>query len=198
MPDVDCTGKVCGRCKIFKEESQFGRVNGKIRSYCRECHSAANLVPDLRAEKKCACCGEVKPVSEFSANGKRYQSHCRECGNKRMRTIRAAQKESGESVLIDRADYFKRRKWVKLKAVYGIKREDYEKMVAAQNNACAICLKPETEMLRNSIVGLSVDHDHTTGKVRGLLCKSCNVGIGNLKESVEILRSAIIYLEKHK
>lgn len=62
-------------------------------------------------------------------------------------------------------------------------------MVINQNNKCLICCK---------VKKLVVDHDHNTGLVRGLLCDTCNRGIGYLKEEVEILRNAIKYLEKNK
>lgn len=86
-----------------------------------------------------------------------------------------------------------------LKCVFGISKEEYNNFLQKQNNVCAICKKPETrtrKLKSGEIVfrSLAVDHDHKTKKVRGLLCASCNTAIGLLKESPEILRSALEYI----
>jgi len=64
-----------------------------------------------------------------------------------------------------------------------------------QNGKCAICKKPETRKTGNKIRELSIDHCHKTGKVRGLLCDSCNNGLGRFKDSVKLLESALKYLK---
>ena len=74
---------------------------------------------------------------------------------------------------------------------YGLKPEEYEQMVTSQKNLCAICGTKEEGNV------LCIDHDHTTGKVRGLLCTNCNIGLGNLKDNVQIFQSAIAYLQKY-
>lgn len=84
-----------------------------------------------------------------------------------------------------------------LKRVYGISLAEYADIAAKQNNKCAICFNPETQFRGNRLRALAVDHCHTTGKVRGLLCSDCNTGIGKLKDDPKILQSAIRYLEKH-
>jgi hypothetical protein len=65
-------------------------------------------------------------------------------------------------------------------------------MLESQNNSCAICGGDAGQR------SFSVDHDHISGKVRGLLCRGCNVGIGNLKDDIEILEKAIEYIKKHR
>ena len=191
--------KLCPKCKAVLPLDSFGKIKGVHRSYCRTCHKSAMFVPDLRKEKACAHCKAVKPIAEFNRSGKRYQSFCRKCGEKVGTEARRIKKENGESVIINRKDYLKRNMWRKMRAKYGIDREQYEALVEAQGNACAICKKPEKEMdgQRGTPLRLSVDHDHETGKVRGLLCRQCNIGIGRLKESVEILQNAIDYLKSH-
>ena len=82
-------------------------------------------------------------------------------------------------------------KYTQLKHRYGIDREDYGRMIERQNNACALC----REEFSNNI---QVDHCHNTGKIRGLLCRTCNVGLGHFGEDIERLRAAIEYLRKHK
>lgn len=69
---------------------------------------------------------------------------------------------------------------------------DYAKLLVEQNNACAICGIEATELKRE----LSVDHNHETNKIRGLLCHHCNIGLGNFKDSTTLLSVAIEYLER--
>ena len=79
---------------------------------------------------------------------------------------------------------------------YGITLEDYERMQEEQDNKCAICLKEETALNPKTKEprGLAVDHCHSAGKVRGLLCSLCNSAIGSLKDDVGLLERAILYL----
>ena len=73
---------------------------------------------------------------------------------------------------------------------YNISLEDYNKMLINQNNKCDIC--------RIGFNNLVVDHCHTTGKVRGLLCNGCNSGIGFFKENKVTILNSIEYLNKHE
>lgn len=70
---------------------------------------------------------------------------------------------------------------------YGISLEDYQKLLHNQQGLCKICKQQKQK--------LSVDHDHKTGKVRGLLCRSCNFAIGALKDSVQATQNATVYLQ---
>jgi len=83
---------------------------------------------------------------------------------------------------------------------YGITLEIYNKMLMKQDNVCAICKKSETRKhhITNKTRELSIDHDHKTGKVRGLLCCLCNMIIGNIDESIDTLKNMIKYLKKYK
>jgi hypothetical protein len=76
------------------------------------------------------------------------------------------------------------------RSAYGLEPEVFDTMLAAQDGACAICTKP----LEQSRDGLHVDHDHATGKVRGLLCGPCNKGLGNFNDDTERLLAAVAYL----
>jgi hypothetical protein len=79
---------------------------------------------------------------------------------------------------------------------YGIEPEYYYEMLASQNNKCAICSISVEEYKLDS--KFCVDHDHSTGEVRGLLCRQCNTGIGLLKDSPILCYTAYQYLELHK
>lgn len=93
-----------------------------------------------------------------------------------------------------REDYKIRMKDYHLKYKYNISLKEYEEMVFNQNGLCAICKNPP--ITHNKI--LKVDHNHKTGKIRGLLCDFCNFAIGNAKEDILILESAIEYLKHYE
>lgn len=78
---------------------------------------------------------------------------------------------------------------------FGMTVEDYERMLASQSGVCAICGREETRKRGDQPLSLSVDHCHTTGKIRGLLCSYCNHGIGNFQDDTDRMMRAIKYLE---
>ncbi len=80
----------------------------------------------------------------------------------------------------------------KLRGKYGITLDDYNEMFIKQDGKCAICGNHQSE-IKTTLV---VDHCHSTGKIRGLLCGNCNRGIGMLNHDIENLRCAILYLNK--
>jgi hypothetical protein len=80
---------------------------------------------------------------------------------------------------------------------YGISIDHYKQMLLAQNGVCAICERPETLVKRGKIISLSVDHDHETGTIRGLLCNTCNRGLGLFCDDVGYLESAKQYLQRN-
>ncbi len=86
----------------------------------------------------------------------------------------------------------------KLKRAYGITFDEYEELLSKQDKKCAICGIDNNGKYRNKPRAFAVDHCHTTGKIRGLLCSDCNTGIGLLKDNINFLQSAIKYLNKLK
>ena len=91
-------------------------------------------------------------------------------------------------------DYFKNQD---LQKNYGVTLDWYKEQHAKQGGVCAICSKLETAVIHGKQVSLAVDHCHDTGKVRALLCTSCNRGIGMLKHDRDLLQKAIAYLETY-
>lgn len=79
-----------------------------------------------------------------------------------------------------------------LKFYYQLTLTDFETMLKTQNSSCAICFARQPGGQRD----WHVDHDHKTGKVRGLLCHNCNVMLGCARDTVQHLMSAIVYLRK--
>lgn len=94
------------------------------------------------------------------------------------------------------ARYHRKPVWFKkwwLKKKYGIDLNQYNQLLKDQNDCCKIC---ETHK-SNFNKALAVDHCHESGKVRGLLCASCNTGLGQFKENSTLLGKAFIYLQRH-
>ena len=126
-------------------------------------------------------CYQELPLSSFSKHSRSrdgLQNSCREC--------MASYRKKWESDP-------KNRRRRKLRQKYGLTLEDYDKMMEAQNGKCKICGSSETKNKRYEF--LPVDHCHTTGKVRGLLCDFCNVGLGRFEDDIERLENAIKYLK---
>ena len=148
----------------------------------------------------CSLCKEHKPRSGFYALAKRESGidwYCRDC---RKRVSREHRRNHVEAARARYADWYSNNKQHKSTyskkhnlSRYGISTDDYQLVCKKQKNKCAICKR---EPNKNKALG--VDHCHKTGVIRGLLCDSCNLSLGGFKDSVEILKSAIAYLEKHQ
>jgi hypothetical protein len=111
-----------------------------------------------------------------------------ECMND-MASLRNAARYYGDKEYRDRTKGRSHEAGIKRK--FGISVEEYIKMSDAQGNRCAICGVHQVELERK----MAVDHSHKTGKIRGLLCIHCNLGIGHLQDSVDVLKKAQKYLE---
>jgi hypothetical protein len=96
-----------------------------------------------------------------------------------------------KSKIVDLSAYRKRERFSNLSAKYGISIEEYERLLKRQNGRCAICKSPPVNGRGKT---LQVDHDHATGRIRGLLCHGCNAGIGNFCESLSNIIAAAAYL----
>jgi len=85
----------------------------------------------------------------------------------------------------------------KLKHNFGITLEQYNDMLVSQNGVCAICKQVETHKHKSGVLcKLSVDHCHTTGRNRKLLCHKCNLGLGIFNDNPVVLHDAARYLEE--
>jgi hypothetical protein len=85
-----------------------------------------------------------------------------------------------------------------LRKNYGVTLEWYRAKLSEQNNVCAICKQPETAVIKGKVISMPVDHDHKTGKARGLLCTKCNRGLGLFRDDKQFLAFAIEYLSSHE
>lgn len=142
------------------------------------------------SSKKCSRCGQVKPTTEFSRNkrwGKYgFYVYCRDCRS-----------EIDKKYFLENTEKCKKKNRNKILKKYGITVEDQDRMLKEQNNKCAICGKEIFLFSTSKNLIAHVDHNHKTGKIRGLLCHDCNVGLGNFKDNTEYLLGAISYLNKN-
>lgn len=135
--------------------------------------------------KTCTKCSRTKPLAEFQKHSNtrdKLRPDCRSC----QKTYQAASRKKHGP------EYYKR---YDLKRFYGMTLEEYQQRLTDQNGLCAIC---GTDQPRGPANVLAVDHDHKTKKVRGLLCQTCNTGLGLFADDVSLLASAIQYLSAHR
>jgi hypothetical protein len=125
--------------------------------------------------KRCADCREWKPLEEFPSN-RNYKDgrhpYCKPCHNARS-------KESTQRLYGGSRHYH-------LKRRYGIGAAEVDELIRLQAGVCPICARENPE---------HVDHDHKSGKVRGILCFNCNGGLGQFSDNTERLVNAIDYVE---
>jgi hypothetical protein len=143
--------------------------------------------------KKCTSCKEEKPTSEFYVRKDRntFVSACKTCTIKNNFTYRDKEHQKAY-----KADYHKNNLPRKLRndlKKYGLTFDQYNQMLDRQNKCCAMCKLPPSANKR-----LSIDHCHSTGKVRGLLCSNCNFILGLAKDSPAVLKNGAYYLEKYE
>lgn len=143
--------------------------------------------------KICTKCDKGLTIDKFS---KHYScqfgrnSVCKKCDAKRVVKWQKDNPEKRQKTtkkFTDKESTKRYRKNWRLLKHYNITIKDYELLLEKQNGKCAICQKER---------GLHVDHNHVTGKVRGLLCGQCNKAIGLLKDDCKVLKNAISYLER--
>jgi Recombination endonuclease VII len=126
-------------------------------------------------EKWCPDCGAVKRLDDFPRNRRTNSgiaAYCKPCHNARG-------KATYERLYGGTRHYH-------LKRRYGLSAEEVDALVLAQRGRCAICREAPAE---------HVDHDHLTGKVRGVLCFNCNGGLGQFRDRADLMAFAIAYLQ---
>ena len=166
-------------------EKVIPETTNKVLEAVKKLNYSYNVMPTM---KMCTVCKVAKPFEDFYdgykakkqrdvANRKYLHSRCKECDHARVRIYHKDNK----------AKVTKRQLISHRRRLYGLNEEKYNNMILSQNNLCAICNKPSDKTLH-------IDHDHVTGRVRGLLCHTCNTGIGMLQEDVVVLNRAIEYL----
>lgn len=143
-----------------------------------------------RLTKNCACCKHRKLKEQFMINKQQKDGlscYCRECQHKKSAAYREKNREK------IRANYRSAALKFKLKK-FGLTLDKYVDMLIEQKGCCAICNISDIKYKR----AFDIDHNHKTGKVRGLLCKQCNFLVGLSQESFLIINKLKQYLKKYK
>jgi hypothetical protein len=132
----------------------------------------------VMSTKVCKQCGHEKPIYDFHKCGNYRRNQCKSCHSARSKAWRIDNPRGARSI--------------QLRNKYGIDSDQYDKLYASANGACQICKIELSEGY------LDVDHDHSDGLVRGLLCRSCNNAIGKFNDNIDTLTAAITYLQHAK
>ena len=153
--------------------------------------------PASEGSFECSDCKRNLPADNYywSKRGYRHSHACRACYQIKRRPY---QINYMATVRKDKAKsrYCPEKRSEQIVKSYGLTLERYDEILALQGGGCAICHSKEAKTKRNG--RFCVDHDHKTGKVRGLLCAPCNRGIGLLQDSIGVLESATNYLKNHQ
>ena len=187
--------KRCTKCGLRKDVSKFykdERSGDKIQSQCKKCQKdywKRNVGPKKEYDARRYSENRAEIIERVLRYGKT------EVGVAIHRKSKAKYKKSDRGIELRRVHegtdtHKKCKKKRYLIRMYNITMDDFHQMLETQNNQCSIC-KTDKPGKR----GFQVDHDHETGKVRGLLCNKCNKGLGFFVDSVVVLKSAIQYLE---
>lgn len=150
--------------------------------------------------KICAKCEKRKRLNQFSKCKSRYDGlHvvCKKCDAHRLKLWRKENPNAGREWFAAHPEYKKLRlkkdplmhRRHHLEYAYGITLDDYDVLFESQGKRCAICRRKKFQPV--------VDHNHKTGKVRGILCYCCNSALGFLSESPSIFKAALGYLKRH-
>jgi hypothetical protein len=165
---------ICGKERNYKTLQGLTRANEK-QLPCRSCTNSIirggiGKVYNSNNERYCPDCKKYLNLENFHyiPSKNRYHSICKEC-----------------AIIKSQNYHFNIYRYEK----YNITKKDFEYLLGLQDNKCAICEKNLTN------IKINIDHDHKTGKVRGLLCSDCNLGLGQFKDSKEIIKKAYKYLD---
>ena len=154
--------------------------------------------------KICKSCKKAKELDEFGVSNRTKDLHmasCKACESAKAKIYYAKHKEQikercranwklDRTEWPEKANEYRQHKTAYRITKYGISLEEHAKLLTSQNDSCAICKLPFNDARPSHI-----DHDHKTGKVRGLLCKACNTGLGNFRDNSVYIEKAIAYLK---
>jgi predicted nucleic acid-binding Zn ribbon protein len=204
---VTCS-QACRDLHLHEYETRRARERRKTPRAvpCEWC--GKTFVPVTHAKTCSAACRALFTKAKRAAKGQLLiERKCKVCGTKfrvgvlnnrtitcsaKCRGIRAHEKQKESYLARKTSRRGQALRAENLKMRFRLTQEDYTRMLTAQRGKCAICgtSEPGTSGV------FAVDHDHRTGRIRGLLCRSCNVGIGNLRDEPTLLQAALKYLEQ--
>lgn len=177
-----------------------------VSKLCTQCKTIAL---HTSKGKHCIFCVKKRSDKALQKNKEKNQLYSREWREQNKESLKISKKKyyeatkESEQALTYRTSYYRKNKdrikvqntKSRLKNLYNITNEIFEEILELQNNCCKICNNPFTKTGNSK---LCIDHCHTKGNVRGLLCNNCNAGLGMFKDSETNLQNAIEYLKKSK
>lgn len=157
---------------------------------------------ELTAKEKKKAYNKIYHAAHYRANKEQIIKQRKTYYDSNAEKCRAASKTryeaNREQRLAYAKEYVKENKDLiksdKLRRSFGIDLDQYNKLLELQQQCCAICDTHRSKLKR----ALAVDHDHNTGVIRGLLCDPCNLGIGKLRDSIQLIQNALDYLTHHE
>ncbi len=170
----------------------FIQIKRRRHGICRVCFDTRNILNENNIlYKRCSDCKTTLDIINF----KHHSSQCHDCRlEKKRETARAYLKTNEISNKFKNSEFIKERSrkgWERdIKKLYNLLPDQYFEILKNQNSRCLGCHAHKDDLGYN----LAVDHDHKTGKIRGLLCKNCNLALGHIKDSTEILNNLLNYL----
>ncbi|MFC7984886.1 endonuclease VII domain-containing protein [Streptomyces sp. NPDC057336] len=177
---IEESGRRCSRCKDHKPRAAFAQnkaMRDGLQAYCRECAAA------YHQERQVTKGRNVRPRVEVPEGHKL----CRTCGDIKPHSEWTQNRTASDGLATlcksckaaqGRAGHLKRQ--------YGITEAERDALIASQGGVCCICL---------AAPAAHVDHCHETGRVRGVLCFSCNAALGQFKDRPDAIRRAAAYVE---
>lgn len=202
---------ICGKCAEDKPEVCFAFRNGKEgnrRGYCRACIKEKMREWYLANREKCLRVAAENRAANPDRVTEYWRKRYRSNPEKAKASARDWRRNNPERVKQNNVAWRKanpelagllKPRWAalnpekvlarELRRTYGLTVAEFYRMLAEQGGVCAACRKP---CYRKR---LSVDHDHKTGAVRGLLCQRCNSALGQARENPETLRALADYIE---
>ena len=177
----------CSTCKQDKPLNQFRKDSSRsdgLHKTCNECNAEIQRAWYQRNKTKAA----KKAKAKYAANKEVINAKRRDKYKKNAVKYKAARKK----YYLNNKDKIRETAWRKA-GIKDMTVEKYNQMYDQQNGCCAICGTHRKELKRN----FSVDHNHDTGEVRGLLCGTCNRALGYFKDSLQMLTIATNYLKKY-
>lgn len=164
-----------------------------ILKKCKECGEEKSSKAFRRRDAKCRSCLNAIRRARYGTDEVYKQRHVVSSRKWRAQDPERAKQSTLASYQRNRDKYLLQQRLRN----HGLTVDEYVTMFAAQGGLCAICRQPERAANRKPTT-LCIDHDHETGRVRGLLCSGCNSSIGYAQDDPARLRAAADYLERNK
>lgn len=183
---IDADPTLLEKRRCIEDGCDYEATSDRI-DRCRGCHAQFQRALVAEGRKWCTKCREIKAVAEFRVTGAKVRSTCRPCDAAQSAEWRERNPGYG-------TDYMRRvrdERGYARRARFGLTPADVRAMLEAQHGRCGICDESVTPE------GINIDHCHSTGRIRAILCRSCNLGLGFFKDDPARMERAAEYIREH-